>query len=45
MTSSSQSRQERLGDRSSPSLWGIVQCEIQKEACGEGTMRNALLKQ
>jgi len=44
-TSSSEWRQERLGSRKCPSLWGIVQHAIQKEACGQVTKRNAILMQ
>jgi len=35
----------RLGSRDSPTTWGIAQLEIQKEAWGGETTRNALLKQ
>jgi len=45
LTSSSEWRQERLGGRKSPSPWCNAQLEIQKEACGRETTRNALLKQ
>jgi hypothetical protein len=42
-TLTSESRQERLGDRQNPSPGGIVQLEIQKDACGRETTRNTLI--
>jgi hypothetical protein len=44
-TSSSESRQERLGGRENPSPWGILQLEMEKEACSGDAKRNAILKQ
>ena len=43
--SSSKYKQERLGSRTGPSPWSIVQLAIQIEACGTQTTKNSLLKQ